>query len=170
MSPISWPAAWIPGSWSATPDPPPGPPGAVPGHTRRGRAPLLPDPCRPQAQSPHFSPGRWILYERLFIEPFAKFARKRDLLSGRVVVPGKPMASQVQIPFEGVILQEHSAPISCPTPNFAKGSIFSTFLPLFLGPAGTDGTGRDLACPFPLSAHMLPRMVSPLRSSLASTR
>ena len=30
------------------------------------------------------------------------------------------MASQVQIPFEGVILQEHSAPIS--TPNFAKGS------------------------------------------------
>ena len=55
-------------------------------------------------------------------EPFAKFARKRDLLSGRVVVPGKPMASQVQIPFEGVILQEHSAPISCPTPNFAKGS------------------------------------------------
>ena len=54
------------------------------------------------------------------IEPFAKFARKRDLLSGRVVVPGKPMASQVQIPFEGVILQEHSAPISCPTPNFCK--------------------------------------------------
>ena len=54
-------------------------------------------------------------------EPFAKFARKRDLLSGRVVVPGKPMASQVQIPFEGVILQEHSVPISCPTPNFAKG-------------------------------------------------
>ena len=34
----------------------------------------------------------------------------------------KPMASQVQIPFESVILQEHSAPISCPTPNFAKGS------------------------------------------------
>ena len=33
------------------------------------------------------------------------------------------MASQVQIPFEGVILQEHSAPISCPTPNFAKGSV-----------------------------------------------
>ena len=32
------------------------------------------------------------------------------------------MASQVQIPFEGVILQEHSAPISCLTPNFAKGS------------------------------------------------
>ena len=32
------------------------------------------------------------------------------------------MASQVQIPFEGVILQEHSVPISCPTPNFAKGS------------------------------------------------
>ena len=32
------------------------------------------------------------------------------------------MASQVQIPFEGVILQEHFAPISCPTPNFAKGS------------------------------------------------
>ena len=32
------------------------------------------------------------------------------------------MASQVQIPFEGVILQEYSAPISCPTPNFAKGS------------------------------------------------
>jgi hypothetical protein len=58
-------------------------------------------------------------------EPFAKFARKRDLLSGRVVVPGKPMASQVQIPFEGVILQEHSAPISCPTPNFAKGSTVS---------------------------------------------
>ena len=60
-------------------------------------------------------------------EPFAKFARKRDLLSGRVVVPGKPMASQVQIPFEGVILQEHSAPISCPTPNFAKGSTISRF-------------------------------------------
>ena len=35
------------------------------------------------------------------------------------------MASQVQIPFEGVILQEHSAPISCPTPNFAKGSSYS---------------------------------------------
>ena len=35
------------------------------------------------------------------------------------------MASQVQIPFEGVILQEHSAPISCPTPNFAKGSVES---------------------------------------------
>ena len=35
------------------------------------------------------------------------------------------MASQVQIPFEGVILQEHSAPISCPTPNFAKGSTVS---------------------------------------------
>ena len=35
------------------------------------------------------------------------------------------MASQVQIPFEGVILQEHSAPISCPTPNFAKGSTTS---------------------------------------------
>ena len=32
------------------------------------------------------------------------------------------MASQVQIPFQGVILQEHSAPISCPTLNFAKGS------------------------------------------------
>ena len=37
------------------------------------------------------------------------------------------MASQVQIPFEGVILQEHSAPISCPTPNFAKGSPFNKF-------------------------------------------
>ena len=36
------------------------------------------------------------------------------------------MASQVQIPFEGVILQEHSAPISCPTPNFAKGSFVNT--------------------------------------------
>ena len=48
-------------------------------------------------------------------------------MSGRVVVPGKPMASQVQIPFEGVILQEHSAPISCPTPNFAKGSPFNKF-------------------------------------------
>ena len=42
------------------------------------------------------------------------------------------MASQVQIPFEGVILQEHSAPISCPTLNFAKGSfIFNTLLGLF---------------------------------------
>ena len=40
------------------------------------------------------------------------------------------MASQVQIPFEGVILQEHSAPISCPTPNFAKGSCdFNSCLP-----------------------------------------
>ena len=70
-------------------------------------------------------PSGFGLYEvekRQYYEPFAKFARKRDLLSGRVVVPGKPMASQVQIPFEGVILQEHSAPISCPTPNFAKGS------------------------------------------------
>ena len=37
------------------------------------------------------------------------------------------MASQVQIPFEGVILQEHSAPISCPTPNFAKGSCVTSF-------------------------------------------
>ena len=55
-------------------------------------------------------------------EPFAKFVSKRELLPGRVVIPGKPMASQVQIPFEGVILQEHSAPTSCPTPNFAKGS------------------------------------------------
>ena len=33
--------------------------------------------------NPHFSPGRWMDYE-----PFAKFARKRDLLSGRVVIPG----------------------------------------------------------------------------------
>ena len=42
------------------------------------------------------------------------------------------MASQVQIPFEGVILQEHSAPISCPTPNFAKGSfVISILLALF---------------------------------------
>ena len=42
------------------------------------------------------------------------------------------MASQVQIPFEGVILQEHSAPISCPTPNFAKGSpLITTFIRLF---------------------------------------
>ena len=38
------------------------------------------------------------------------------------------MASQVQIPFEGVILQEHSAPISCPTPNFAKGSSERVFI------------------------------------------
>ena len=38
------------------------------------------------------------------------------------------MASQVQIPFEGVILQEHSAPISCPTPNFAKGSVDSDLI------------------------------------------
>ena len=38
------------------------------------------------------------------------------------------MASQVQIPFEGVILQEHSAPISCPTPNFAKGSLVDPML------------------------------------------
>ena len=38
------------------------------------------------------------------------------------------MASQVQIPFEGVILQEHSAPISCPTPNFAKGSFINQSL------------------------------------------
>ena len=38
------------------------------------------------------------------------------------------MASQVQIPFEGVILQEHSAPISCPTPNFAKGSSEKQFI------------------------------------------
>ena len=36
------------------------------------------------------------------------------------------MASQVQIPFQGVILQEHSAPISCPTPNFAKGSPYNS--------------------------------------------
>ena len=39
------------------------------------------------------------------------------------------MASQVQIPFEGVILQEHSAPISCPTPNFAKSSNSFTINP-----------------------------------------
>ena len=41
---------------------------------------------------------------------------------------GKPMASQEQIPLEGVILQEHSAPISCPTPNFAKGSNLCSFV------------------------------------------
>ena len=33
------------------------------------------------------------------------------------------MASQVQIPIDGIILQEHSAPSSCLIPNFAKGSI-----------------------------------------------
>ena len=42
------------------------------------------------------------------------------------------MASQVQIPFEGVILQEHSAPISCPTPNFAKGS--TVYFHYLIGP------------------------------------
>ena len=30
-------------------------------------------------------------------EPFAKFASRWDLLPGRVVIPGKPMAGQVQI-------------------------------------------------------------------------
>ena len=49
------------------------------------------------------------------------------------------MASQVQIPFEGVILQEHSAPISCPTTNFAKGSIFFWFFFVSL---------RGPSCPF----------------------
>ena len=44
------------------------------------------------------------------------------------------MASQVQIPFEGVILQEHSAPISCPTPNFAKGSDVSGLYPAWNPP------------------------------------
>ena len=46
------------------------------------------------------------------------------------------MASQVQIPFEGVILQEHSAPISCPTPNFAKGSLFYLMLSVLVRNAG----------------------------------
>ena len=46
------------------------------------------------------------------------------------------MASQVQIPFEGVILQEHSAPISCPTPNFAKGSLFYLRLSVLVRNAG----------------------------------
>ena len=31
------------------------------------------------------------------VEPFAKFASRWDLLPGRVVIPGKPMAGQVQI-------------------------------------------------------------------------
>ena len=33
------------------------------------------------------------------------------------------MASQVQIPIDSIILQEHSAPSSCLIPNFAKGPI-----------------------------------------------
>ena len=53
------------------------------------------------------------------------------------------MASQVQIPFEGVILQEHSAPISCPTPNFAKGS-YIDFI----------GSGRDSYSDFEASMRL----------------
>ena len=58
------------------------------------------------------------------------------------------MASQVQIPFEGVILQEHSAPISCPTPNFAKGSNSFTINPA--PPRETRAGGgiiQEAACP-----------------------
>ena len=88
-------------------------------------------------------------------EPFAKFARKRDLLSGRVVVPGKPMASQVQIPFEGVILQEHSAPISCPTLNFAKGSNYKKIdSPAWRPPPTASAFPFRLSfCDFPLSGE-----------------
>ena len=56
------------------------------------------------------------------------------------------MASQVQIPFEGVILQEHSAPISCPTPNFAKGSkknlITHKFQPQLTGDRATEESAQ----------------------------
>ena len=41
------------------------------------------------------------------------------------------MASQVQIPFEGVILQEHSAPISCPTPNLQKAGEYKLFFMMY---------------------------------------
>ena len=59
------------------------------------------------------------------------------------------MASQVQIPFEGVILQEHSAPISCPTPNFAKGSYVRLWSSLDTMIAGTD------------SVRIIPRTTDP---------
>ena len=78
------------------------------------------------------------------------------------------MASQVQIPFEGVILQEHSAPISCPTPNFAKGSV--PYWACFEGMGEQTALGALWLVFFPLSAHMLPRMVFRLRSSVTSTR
>ena len=59
------------------------------------------------------------------------------------------MASQVQIPFEGVILQEHSAPISCPTPNFAKGS--DTLAPFV-----------EIFSPFPTFGGFLLSLLQPL--------
>ena len=56
------------------------------------------------------------------------------------------MASQVQIPFQGVILQEHSAPISCPTPNFAKGSLGrSPVFPDVPIPAWQGGTPAEVS-------------------------
>ena len=48
---LSWPAAWIPGSWSATPDPAPGPPAAGSRRSPRPRGGrFLPGPCHPKAQ------------------------------------------------------------------------------------------------------------------------
>ena len=54
------------------------------------------------------------------------------------------MASQVQIPFEGVILQEHSAPISCPTPNFTKGSFNHSLFEIFLFSRNLDEPGNGV--------------------------
>ena len=66
------------------------------------------------------------------------------------------MASQVQIPFEGAILQEHSAPISCPTPNFAKGSYKKIDSPACRPGAPPPASAfpfRLSFCDFPLSGE-----------------
>ena len=97
------------------------------------------------------------------------------------------MASQVQIPFEGVILQEHSAPISCPTPNFAKGSREKRFPPRALkyllrgqndeSAKGSQGVGKDSkgvregprrTLRFSINAHSIIEPVSFLCSSFSS--
>ena len=115
------------------PDPPPDPPGAVPGHTRRGRAPLLPDPCRPQAQSPHFSPGRWILYE-----PFAKFGVGHEMGAecSCKITPSKGICTWLAMGFPGTItLPDNKSRFLA---NFAKGSMkdclsSAPFCPCFWG-------------------------------------
>ena len=67
--------------------------------------------------------GDWLHRVGRFTRRLTLEQRLDKYAGGTPALPGgKPMASQVQIPFEGVILQEHSAPISCSTPNFAKGS------------------------------------------------
>ena len=74
------------------------------------------------------------------------------------------MASQVQIPFEGVILQEHSAPISCPTPNFAKGSR------VHLLPTAFVDKQESPALAVPIEVVLLLVLTPPPRSRLSTMR